>query len=158
MRETAEERFWAQVEKTEMCWLWLGTKNTGGYGSIWVHGHHVFAHRFAYELLVGPIPEGLEPDHLCRNHSCVNPAHLEPVPHGENVRRGTGGRDARERQLRKTHCPQGHPYDLFNTYYAPNGERACRACKAVNKRNSRLRINAQAAAFVVSVFVLLWLP
>ena len=81
------------------------------------------AHRVSWELLVGPIPEGLELDHLCRNHGCVNPDHLEPVTHAVNVRRGRGGTS----WAQKKHCPQGHPYDDANTYLY-RGRRSCREC------------------------------
>ena len=81
-------RFWAKVEKTATCWLWMGAKETRGYGYFRPHSHDPFkAHRIAYETLVQPVPEGLELDHLCRVRSCVNPAHLEVVTHAENVRR-----------------------------------------------------------------------
>lgn len=79
------------------------------------------AHRVAYEEIMGPVPEGLELDHLCRTRSCVNPSHLEPVTHRENMNRG----DVATR--RKTHCPKGHPYDEENTGIY-NGYRNCRAC------------------------------
>lgn len=91
-------RFWLRVHKTDDCWLWTSTLRRG-YGRFWIApGRFVPAHRFAYELLVGPIPEGLELDHLCRNPACVNPAHLDPVTHRENVRRGKRGATWRVRK------------------------------------------------------------
>ena len=91
-RGTAEERFWPKVDKTETCWIWIGAIGTGGYGNFWVGpdrlSDRMRAHRFAYESMVGPIPEGLDLDHLCRNRACVNPAHLEPVTRRVNLRRG----------------------------------------------------------------------
>ena len=85
---TAKERFWAKVKKTDGCWLWTGWKNDRGYGNFEVDSTRtVKAHRFAYEVLVGPIPDGLTLDHLCRNPSCVNPEHLEPVTLRENIMR-----------------------------------------------------------------------
>jgi hypothetical protein len=89
------ERFWPQVDFDGPggCWLWTGQANKGGYGAFSVGSRYdgnrrgVRAHRWAYEALVGPIPEGLQLDHLCRNPPCVNPAHLEPVTHAENMRR-----------------------------------------------------------------------
>jgi hypothetical protein len=88
-----EERFWPKVDKTETCWLWVGAIGTGGYGNFYISSvgrriRSVRAHRWAYEHLVGSIPDGLDLDHLCRNRACVNPAHLEPVTRRVNLRRG----------------------------------------------------------------------
>lgn len=92
MDRTPEQRFWAFVEKTETCWLWTGGTNEG-YGVLWLNGKNVKAHRFAYELLVGPIPDGLVLDHVvargCQWRHCVNPAHLEPVTERVNILRGS---------------------------------------------------------------------
>lgn len=144
---TLEERFWTKVNKDgpipqrrpELgpCWLWTGSVDKHGYGQLTTHSHTPLAktyrsHRLAYEFINGPIPDGLEPDHLCRVHSCVNPSHLEPVPHEENMRRGNGWAG---RNIRKTHCPQGHPYDLLNTYFTKTG-RDCRTCN--RERAARL--------------------
>jgi hypothetical protein len=85
----------------------------------------VVAHRFVYEALVGPIPEGMELDHLCRHRNCVNYEHLEPVTRGENVRRTAICEERRSR----AHCPAGHPYSAENTYINPHGHRICRACR-----------------------------
>jgi len=82
-----EVRFWRNVTRTSGCWIWHGYKHSQGYGRLRVGGRKVLAHRFAYELLIGPIPEGTTLDHLCENPACVNPAHLEPVTQGENMRR-----------------------------------------------------------------------
>ncbi len=95
-----------------------------GYGTVRAGGKVKKAHRAMYELMVGPIPEGLEIDHLCRNRVCVNPGHLEPVSRLENIRRGTQG----EFWAAKTHCKQGHPFDAENTY-VNSGKRACRTCR-----------------------------
>ena len=129
MLAPADERFWPKVNKTETCWLWTAGCGSDGYGRLYVAGRHVLAHRFAYELLVGPIPEGLQIDHLCRVRLCVNPAHMEPVTQQENIRRGESGRW----QLAKTHCPQGHPYDTENTNLY-RGMRYCRSCGRANTR------------------------
>lgn len=95
------ERFWAKVDKTETCWLWIGHINADGYGRVRTGGKVVQAHRVSYETANGPIPAGLTIDHLCNTRSCVRPVHLEAVTHQENTRRAAE---------RRTHCPNGHPY------------------------------------------------
>lgn len=100
---SAGDRFWPNVVVVENCWEWVGNTTAAGYGSLSVNGRATLAHRFAYELLRGPIPPGLQIDHLCRNRNCVNPEHLEPVTQQENLRRGENGT--------KTHCKHGHPLD-----------------------------------------------
>jgi len=129
----AEERFWAKVEKTETCWLWTAYQDGGGYGQFRVNGHGILAHRFAYELLIGPIPAGLTLDHLCRVRHCVNPAHLEPVSQRENTLRGES---FAAQEARRTHCHKGHAYDLLNTRIY-RGWRRCRACAALHQREVR---------------------
>lgn len=105
------------------CWQWRGHRIRGGYGTFWWNGRKIPAHRFAYEILMGPIPEGLEIDHLCRNRSCVNPQHLELVTSSENKRRGLQG------VLRQqSHCKMGHPFDEANTRIDAKGHRTCRVC------------------------------
>lgn len=128
--------FWSRVEKTDGCWVWRGRivkhRYRGGYGIFDIAGKSKLAHRISYEWLVGPIAEGLELDHLCRNRSCVNPAHLEPVTHEENMRRGA--------HVMKTHCPNGHEFVGYNLIlYTARGwtERRCRACKNSSMRKSR---------------------
>jgi hypothetical protein len=108
------------------CWLWTGAANNG-YGRIYVEGRLLYAHRVVYEATVGPIAEGYTLDHLCRITLCVNPAHLEPVTIGENVRRGIKG-------VLTTACPQGHPYDDINTRVRANGHRVCRTCHRERER------------------------
>ena len=139
-----ETRFWSKVNKNGPvpahrpdlgpCWLWTGGQNGVGYGMFWCGGRKVLAHRFAYELLVGPIPPGLQIDHLCRVRCCVRHGHLEPVTHQENALRGDAGLNHRS----KTNCPQGHPYDAENTYLW-RGQRRCRACWPLSGRRYRDR-------------------
>ena len=91
-RPTLEERFWAKVRKTRTCWLWTGAISDTGYGAFnrgsgRANRDYISSHRFAYELVVGPIAEGLHLDHLCQVKACCNPAHLEPVTPAENNRR-----------------------------------------------------------------------
>lgn len=117
------DRFWEKVEKTETCWLWTASRDTCGYGHFRLHGKLRSSHRLSFEALVGPIPGGLNLDHLCRVRHCVNPQHLELVTHRENCRRGDIGVHNRN----KTHCPQGHEYSYENTYFY-RGWRACKTC------------------------------
>ncbi|MDJ0321833.1 HNH endonuclease signature motif containing protein [Pseudarthrobacter sp. PS3-L1] len=79
-----EQRLWNSVEKTQSCWLSNSKLTHDGYARVWVNGVNVYAHRFAYELLVGPIPEGLQIDHRCFVHNCVRPAHLRPATDKQN--------------------------------------------------------------------------
>lgn len=131
------ERFWSKVDKTETCWLWTAAKDTGGYGRFGVSGKVAFAHRHSYEFLVGPIPEGLELDHLCRVPACVNPSHLEPVTHAENLRRAITNADHRRNQ---TSCIHGHPFDEANTIRRKNGGRGCRECGNAGQRKYQARL------------------
>lgn len=126
-----------KFEDTGSCWEWIGAKSSDGYGSVKNEGRTMGAHRLVYQLACGDIPEGLEIDHLCRNKSCVNPEHLEPVTRAENV--------ARYAQT-FTHCPQGHPYSGPNLIARerPNGWRTrdCRECKNESNREYRARRSA----------------
>lgn len=148
-------RFWSKVKAEgdgsyKQCWLWTGGTNGKGYGRFKLDsrsGGTAYAHRIAYELLIAPIPEGLEIDHLCRATLCVNPWHLEPVSHEVNTQRSTAGALAGARKSAITHCPQGHEYTPSNTYRSKNPKtggprRACRQCsmdRARIKRESRIQ-------------------
>ena len=113
----------------DACWLWGGYRDRYGYGRV----RGVLAHRISYTLFVGEIPAGLQLDHLCRNRSCINPRHLEPVTARENTLRGLTGA---ARNALKTHCPQGHPYDEANTVRDSNGARRCRTCRRARYRRA----------------------
>lgn len=128
------DRFAEKIALTDNgCIEWIAGIQGEGYGQFFAGRSRagetgkIAAHRWSYEYHVGPIPEGLHIDHLCRNRLCINPDHLEPVTPAENVARSFGNH-------RKTHCPQGHPYDEVNTYRSPKGGRVCRACRGDNGR------------------------
>lgn len=130
---TPAERFWAKVDASGVCWEWTAsTDGIKGYGRF----DHQAAHRWAYEYLVGPIPDGMTVDHQCRNPPCVNPDHFELVTVAENTRRG-GAFSARN--ARKTHCPKGHEYTPENTkvYIRPGGRWASRYCIACHGNKSQ---------------------
>lgn len=130
------ERFWSKVRFSDGCWEWLAGRDHWGYGKFAIAGQKRGAHRVSYELAVGPIPEGLTIDHLCRNPGCVNPRHMEPVPIKENLLRGFG---LCAQNARKTHCKEGHEFTLLNTYFRLEGRRECRICKRRMKREFRQR-------------------
>jgi hypothetical protein len=125
------------------CWEWTGRLDRDGYGHFGKHGRLV--HRMLWELLVGPIPDGLQIDHLCRNRKCVNPDHLEPVSSLENTRRGAPRRGYNGPVLRgsdhpnskKTHCPRGHQYIPENTATNARGARVCRTCRWLHNNGRR---------------------
>lgn len=133
--KTVAQRLEAMTRKGEGCWEFTGYIDRYGYGVMKVNGRKTKAHRVAYELAIGPIPDGLTIDHLCRNRSCVNTDHLEVVTSCVNTLRGES---VSARAARQTHCVNGHPFDLFNTYTA-HGWRKCRTC-------DRLRYHARKQA------------
>lgn len=147
MHRPALERF---LEKTAArpngCIEWTGGLNGVGYGQFYI-GKRTrggtgkgYAHRWAYEHYVGPIPAGLHLDHLCRNPKCVNPQHLEPVTIRENLLRGIG---PSAKHATKTHCPAGHPYSGDNLYVTPSKPmRVCRECSRQRSQAARDRAKA----------------
>lgn len=115
------------------CWRWQRAVNkVTGYGTLGAR----YAHRVYYELHVGPIPAGLTIDHLCRVRDCVNPEHLEAVTIRENILRSE---NPAARNARRTHCPEGHPFDdentgRINTRRRSESFRICRECNRAKQR------------------------
>jgi hypothetical protein len=145
------DRFWLKVNKNGLvplcrpelgaCWLWTGgtnsssTTSTKEYGRFWSDGRVIAAHRWSYEYFVGPIPDGLEIDHLCRTTLCVRATHLEPVTRRVNLLRGD---TFAARNVKCIQCPHGHLYDVLNTGICRKG-RYCRACHNECDQRSRDR-------------------
>lgn len=133
-----EDRFWRQVEKHEDgCWLWKGHLQNGYGRFLFGRGHTqkcIGAHRMAYQLLVGPIPDGLQLDHLCRNQACVNPAHLEPVTNRENMLRSNHPNAI---VVRSGVCRRGHPRTPKNARMDRRGTTTCRECTNERARTRR---------------------
>jgi hypothetical protein len=119
------------------CWLWTGQLQPNGYPRFMVGSRSdgtrkkTLAHRWSYEHFKGPIPAGLTIDHLCTQPACVNPEHLEAVPHAINLRRGD---TIAARNAQVTHCPQGHPYEGDNLVIDHKGARTCRTCRQTKSR------------------------
>lgn len=130
----SERRFWSKVDKSAECWLWIGERDRAGYGAIRWRGRMAKAHRVALELAGRDIPQGLEPDHLCRNRACVRSDHLELVTHRVNTLRGE---TLAARCAAVTECPQGHAYTAQNTYLY-QGRRYCRQCQVDRRARRRL--------------------
>ena len=153
-KKTDFERFTEkyEVDPDTGCWNWTASTTPTGYGKIGIRGDDKrwrikYAHRISYEFNVGPIPEGLTIDHLCRRRHCVNPAHLEPVTMAENIYRGEG---VAARNMAKTHCLHGHPFDEENTAvrHRPGrpDSRVCKTCARLASRRSWARYEARRKA------------
>lgn len=134
------ERFWSKVDKNgpNGCWVWTAGTLLG-YGQF-RGSAETYAHRWAYVALVGPIPEGLQLDHLCRNRACCNPAHLEPVTRKENILRGES---PIAQNKRKMVCKNGHPLVPGNLTNRSNGVRQCATCHRAANRRSAERSKSQ---------------
>lgn len=141
------ERFWSKVMLPDGngCMRWTANKFTDGYGAFKMDGKNRGAHRVAYELLVGPIPAGLQLDHLCRVRDCVAPDHLEPVTNAENIRRSLPYRDPGAPHRAKTHCPKNHEYTPENTRirHYPDKGWTTRECKMCNRDRMRAKARAR---------------
>ena len=138
-------RVWTRIigDIQTQCWVWTAARNSDGHGEIKIGGVNNAPYRVVYEWLVGPIPNGLVLDHLCRNRVCVRPEHLEPVTNEINIMRG---QSAPAINARKNQCPRGHPYNAANTIHLPNGGRRCRTCSEGYYMEHRDQIRAQRSA------------
>ena len=147
---TTPERFWASVDPSGDCWLWQGAVHTdrGGYGAFQDGDGIKYAHRAAWELENGPIPEGMQVCHHCDNPPCVRGSHLFLGTQKDNIADMLA--KGRGHEQKKTICPQGHPYDEENTRYRAGGGRECRKCRQVQGRarskRYRMRRRQQHAA------------
>lgn len=141
-----EERFESKVERNGPvpearpdlgpCWIWPEIVSTnGGYGRFWDGERTVTTHRWSYERFVGPIPDGLQLDHLCRVRACCNPTHLEPVTQLVNIRRSP--------RIKPTHCPQGHEYTPETSRTKKTGSRSCVICSNARRRARRAAQRAE---------------
>lgn len=137
---TIREKLLSKIEINALgCWIWTGAvfkKKHGNYSQLKLDGKGCRGHRLSYVEFVGQIPEGTELDHLCRNTLCINPKHLEPVTHTENMRRRI--------DLNPSHCPHGHVYVPENVYLNRRGRKECRTCRRARSnlaRNNRIRMN-----------------
>lgn len=147
---SAHNNLWQNVARVGDCWMWTGATLNSGYGSLHTYYDNT-AHRVAYKLIKGEIPNRFDLDHTCHDpktcpggkacphRRCVNPAHLEPVSRHENIMRGAGPQATRTLRAAVTHCPEGHPYDEKNTYHHPQGSRNCRECSRIRMQKRRDR-------------------
>jgi hypothetical protein len=132
-------RLWSKVIKgpgENDCWSWTDVLSEDGYAYLGIggrKGRKFLVHRLLYELVIGPIPDGKDLDHCCRNRYCVRPDHQEPVTRRENLLRG---KTITAAHAAATHCSQGHPFDIFNTGFYRN-QRYCRTCQNTRRRERR---------------------
>lgn len=139
-----EQPHFTRIDRTQNdCWVWTGNKTrlVNGYGRVRVRMRQILAHRYFYELWCGPVQEGYELDHLCRNRLCVNPLHLEPVTKQVNVRRGLS---IAGDNFRKATCVNGHPLTDDNLLQRKDSYRACKECKRLDSLRSRAALREAA--------------
>lgn len=145
-RLTAWERFFEKVEKSsDGCWRWIGAHHQEGYG-VFNMGRLMGAHRWIYQEVFGPIPNGFEIDHLCKVTACIRPSHLEAVTPSENVKRSSSWHHFVESASKVRECPQGHQYTDENTYIDKQNCRHCKECQRQRSKERWRKIHAQTEA------------
>ncbi|PYQ25660.1 MAG: HNH endonuclease [Acidobacteria bacterium] len=139
--EAAFEKLLGRIEQSPTgCWLYTGGIGDHGYARFYLPRRGSkrprlrWGHQVAYELFIGSVPAGRQLDHTCRVRHCINPTHVEPVTQKINLLRGVGFSAI---NARKTHCPEGHPYDSLNTWHRQTGARRCRTCHRQSERRRR---------------------
>lgn len=143
-----QQRFWSKVKKTEGCWEWVGATTGGGYGSMFFQGRSHRAHRIAWMMVHGPIPEGLHVMHSCDNVKCVRLDHLSLGTMSDNILDAVSKGRWANGNSRRVVCIHGHPLVEENVYLDRRGHRSCRTCKAAsttawNRKVSAARIRAE---------------
>lgn len=136
LTEKEIKRFNSKWKKIGDCHLWQGPLDRDGYGYITLRHESQRAHRVAYFICHGAIPDGFVVNHTCRNRSCVNPQHLNTMSASENSKRDTTSRGYINSQ--KTRCPRGHLYD--RQY---GGQRSCSKCDAEKSKRLRAKWKAE---------------
>lgn len=145
--DTLEDRLWSKVNKNSgifgrdgtfptQCWTWTSatTRPRLGYGILNFHGKRYLVHRLAYELMIGPIDKAQELDHQCDNSLCLNPYHLQPTTHKQNVLRGNAPPSV---NAKKSHCIRGHALEGSNVWTSTTtGYRLCKVCRKLRDSNN----------------------
>lgn len=144
--KTDYQYFMERVQKTDTCWIWTAGLTAKGYGRFHrSRSNRHRAHRWAYENFVGPIPEGLTLDHICKVKSCVNPAHLEPVTNEENIKRYHLGRQDLY-DWDKGVCKRGHDLAIVGYRERPKKGRECMGCRKEQGKRSYIKKCAKLTA------------